>query len=481
MNASLFLTFFFAYIIAMTVFGWKVSRRRQGGDEFLLGGRALPLFLTLGTTLATMVGTGSSMGAVGKAYQNGWMGGLYGIGGAIGVFLVAWWFAPVRKCRFMTMSEELSSYTGANRSVMNIVAVFVYLSNAGWLGAHILGGGNYLHFVTGLNPVWAKVFIALGFGVYSVIGGYRAVVWTDTIQAVVLFFGFVLTAILAYRTLGGFAGMQEVHALQMERSGAEMRLMPSLSLVVVIAVGVIGGSSLRQRVYSAQSVTKVRQAFVISGVLYLGFALLPAVIGMAAFQSNGALENRDLAFPWMAVEVLPVAVGIIILLAGLSATMSSASSDAITGVTVVVRELYRLVFRKLPAPEKVVPVSRWALVWTTGLALGMALASKDIIGYISDMVSLFISGMAVTGVLGKFWPRFNAAGAIAVLATASGVALAFKFLPGQTEWWGGSVIPAVVLSTICGVIASLLTPPDKLTHEEAVELLAKEREQMADS
>lgn len=74
----------------MIGFGWWVSRHKRGnGDDFLLGGRSVPLFLTIGTTVATMVGTGSSMGAVGFGYANGWAGALYGIGGAVGVLLLA--------------------------------------------------------------------------------------------------------------------------------------------------------------------------------------------------------------------------------------------------------------------------------------------------------------------------------------------------------------------------------------------------------
>ena len=138
MNSELFLTCFLLYVVGVIGFGWWLSRRRQTGEEFLLGGRAVPLFLTLGTTIATMVGTGSSMGAVGKAYTHGWAGALYGIGGAAGILIAAWLFAPVRKYRFITMAEEISSYVGANRSVANLVAVFTYLSSVGWLGAHIL-------------------------------------------------------------------------------------------------------------------------------------------------------------------------------------------------------------------------------------------------------------------------------------------------------------------------------------------------------
>jgi solute:Na+ symporter, SSS family len=477
MSSTLFLSCFILYIVFLAVFGWWVTRKRQSGDDFLLGGRSLPFFLTLGTTVATMVGTGSSMGAVGKAYESGWMGGLYGLGGGIGILLVAWWFAPMRKHQFMTMSEELGSYVGANRLVMNIVAVFVYLSNVAWLGAHILGGAKYLSFVTELDPVWAKVLIAAGFGIYSVIGGYRAVVWTDTIQAVVLFFGFFLTGVLAFNAVGGFAGLQTVHAAQVAK-GSHMDLLPAISLVAVIAVGVIGGSTYRQRIYSGDSIRQIRKAFVTSGVLYLGFTLLPAVIGMAAYQANNSLTEYDHAFPWVATEMLPVAVGIIILLAGLSATMSSASSDVLTGVTVVVRELYLLAFGRMPRPDRVVLISRVAVAFTSVLALGLALGSNGILDYIKNMIALFLTGLAVCGVMGRFWDRFNAVGAITVLVTAFGTSLAFKFLPAWDSYWGGAVLPSIAVSSIAGILASLLTPPDARTQAESIEFLTKERDEM---
>lgn len=77
---------FLGYLGFMIWFGWWVSRSAKGGDNFLLGGRNLPFLLTLGTTVATMVGTGSSMGAVGFAYVNGWAGMIYGLGGGMRYF-----------------------------------------------------------------------------------------------------------------------------------------------------------------------------------------------------------------------------------------------------------------------------------------------------------------------------------------------------------------------------------------------------------
>lgn len=483
MTPTLFLTCFGIYVVAITIFGAWISRNNQSGDEFLLGGRSLPFFLTLGTTIATIVGTGSSMGSVGKAYSAGWMGSFFGIGSFIGVILVAILFAPARRHNFMTMAEELSSYVGGSRKVSSLVGIFTYLACVGWLGAHILGGGRYLEYVTEIDPKLAMALIALGFAVYSTIGGYRAVVWTDTIQAVVLFTGFVVTAFYAFQSIGGFAGLQETHIALSKANEAVVTtgpaFLPGISLIVAIIVSILATPSFRQRIYSGNSVGEIKKAFYCSAVLAIVFALLPSIIGMAAYKHNGGLENSDLAFPYMATQMLPLALGILTLLAGLSATMSSASSDAIAGVTIVVRDIYEIVFRRLPAAGRVVFLSRVALAVTTVLALGMALSADSILDYIKDMISLFITGMCVCGVLGRLWPRYNASGAIASLIGAFGTALAFKFLPTWDAYWGGAVMPALLISAVLGVIVSLATPADKLSQEEVVEILAKKRETMS--
>lgn len=482
MSPTLFLTCFGIYVVAITIFGSWITRKNQSGDEFLLGGRSLPFYLTLGTTIATIIGTGSSMGSVGKAYSAGWMGSFFGLGAFFGVTLTGLIFAPERRHNFMTMAEELSSYVGGSRTVRNLIGVFTYLACVGWLGAHILGGGRYLQYVTEIHPWLAMTLIALGFAVYSTIGGYRAVVWTDTLQAVVLFGGFVITTFFAFRFIGGFEGLRETHAELSQAGGNEptgASFLPGLSLVVVVVVSYLATPSFRQRIYSGNSVSEVRKAFYGSGILALGFAVLPSIIGMAAYRHDSDLLSSDLAFPHLATEMLPLGLGILTLLAGLSACMSSASSDAIAGVTIFVRDIYELVFKQVPAAKHVVLISRIALAATTGLALLMALTADNIIGYIKDMTSLFLTGMCVCGVLGKLWPRFNAAGAIASLAGAFVTALTFRYQPSWDDYWGGSVLPALGVSIALGVIVSLATPREELSQEEVVKLLAKEREAMS--
>ena len=197
-----------------------------------MGGRQLSLGLLLGTVVATLVGTGSSMGAVANAYTNGWGGALFGIGGGVGIVLLVLCFSSMRKHNFMTMTEEIAYYYGANKTLKTVVAVILYLASIGWLGAHILGGSFYLSWTSGLGLLPAKIITAVGFGLYVIIGGYLAVVWTDTIQAIILFVGFVWLALMAVPAAGGFETIranvapENLSFLGIDRSG----LLPAVSL-----------------------------------------------------------------------------------------------------------------------------------------------------------------------------------------------------------------------------------------------------------
>lgn len=482
MHASIFLTGFILYVIAMIVFGWFVSRNhRSDGDDFLLAGRGLPLFLTIGTTVATMVGTGSSMGAVGFGYSNGWGGALYGIGGAAGILLLALLFAPVRRLRFMTMSEEIAYYVGGNRLVRNVVAVLIYVASIGWLGAHILGGGLYLSWISGISMPLAKLIVAVGFGLYCVIGGYVAVVWTDTIQAVILFVGFIAMAAFAIVDVGGFSHLgdhMDPAAVGTVLGVGKVGLVPAISLAGVICVGLLATPSYRQRIYSANSVSSARRSFFITGLLYLGFSIIPAIIGMAAHTMAPDLKNSDYAFPYLATQVLPVGMGLLVLVAGLSATMSSASSDAVAGVSIMMRDLWVMTTGQAPQAKRVVLYSRLSLVFTIGVALLFALTTNNVITYITQMISTVMAGLFVCGVLGRFWSRYNWQGAIASLVAASVTSLAISFNSGWNDFWGNPVLPAVAVATVVGVLVALATPASRISREEALARLDAERERM---
>ncbi len=168
-------------------------------------------------------------------------------------------------------------------------------------------------------------------------------------------------------------------------------------------------------------------------------------------------------------------VGLIVLIAGLSATMSSASSDAIAGVSILLRDVYVMFTGRVPNKESMLNYSRLALVVVIGCALLFALTSNDIIGYITKMISTVMSGMFVCGMLGRFWKRYNWQGALATLAGASIASFAVMLSPDLTAFWGNPVIPSCLFALTAGVAVSLVTPANQVSPEMARAILDDER------
>src|SRR5690625_2663015 len=442
----------------MIVIGILVSRTVKSVEDFMMGGRGLTIPLLVGTTVATLVGTGSSMGAVGFGYENGWAGMLYGIGGAIGVILLIYLFADVRKYNFMTFSEELSFYYGANKIVQGFTSVILYVACIGWLGAHILGGSLYLSWITGLDPMLAKIFVALGFGLYTLIGGYMAVVYTDVIQGILLFVGFTLLAVLSFVKIGGFSGINENITPEMNSFlGVDaLGVIPAVSLAIVIAIGVLATPSYRHRIYSSKDTSTIKKSFWITGILFAIFSIFPAIVGISAYILNPGIEEAGFAFPYLATEVFPVWVGAIVLVSGLSATMSSGSSDYIAAVVILLRDVFQIVTGKLPDKEKPVLYSRISLVITLALALFFTLFTDNIITYISNFISTVMSGLFVAALLGKFWDRATWQGGLASLVGGSLTSFIILSNDSFSGFWGNPIIPSILVAAISNVIISLI-------------------------
>lgn len=477
---TFFLTVFFVFLAAMLGLGILIARRVRSGEDFLMSGRGLRTPLLLGTTLATLVGTGSSLGAVGFAFESGWAGALYGIGGATGIFALLLLFADARNHRFMTFSEEMSYYYGANKAVKGLASVVLLIASIGWLGAHVIGGATYLSYITDIDLTLAKVIVAFGFGLYTIIGGYLAVVITDAVQGFILFVGFTVLAILSFRAVGGFEGLSgELSGEQLSFLGiGGLGVIPAISLAVVIAVGVLATPSYRHRIYSAASTSTVRKSFLLSGILFAVFAMLPAIAGMSVAVLNPGLDNADFAFPYLATEVFPLWIGALLLVSGLSATMSSGDSDAVAGVTILLRDVYQTVTGRLPAQERMVLLSRISLAVVLGIAFVFTLAAETIIEYITLMISTVLTGLLVAALLGKFWPRATWQGCIASMLAGSAVAIWINASESLTAFWGNPVIPSLAGALVAGVLVSLVTPRQTISKEEALRILEEERAQM---
>ena len=468
-----------AFVVCVGYFG---SRGRHDGEKFVTGGRDMNAFLIFCTLGATIIGTGSTIGAISDGFSHAWGGALFCTGSAIGLLLLST-FSGVREKGFITMSEEAQYYYGGKKIVRQVMGFTMFAAEIIWLGNHITGGATYLSFVFGIDPIWCKLITALAFGAYVFIGGYVAVVKADVIQFCAIVIGFGIIAWKAIPLAGGYDEIARAYAAA-GKPGAmgfyglgSYGVMAGISLVLAMTTSVLGCPGNRTRIYTARDARTARRAFLGQGALMFGWGIITAIIGMSCFAiatHNGHLAGfkPDHAFPYMATQVIGPALGLMFLICGLSAAVSSGGSSSISGITILLTDVYpSLTGRKIP-PEKYTFVSRIALLVALAIAFSITIFVTDMIAYIQKAVGAFLPGAAVAMLAGRFWKRATWQGAIASVVAGSTLGVAIVAVPPFAAWinatFGGPAIPAIAVSLLGVIAGSLLSPRDTTPDADRV-------------
>ena len=205
-----------AIVIGLVLYGLLMlgvslfwAARVKKAADYLVAGRGLPYWVLTGTIVGTGIGTGVVIGGSGLAYRHGWAGCAYPIGLGLGAIAAGLCFASMRRYRFMTLGEEIASYYGGHRGVVEVANIGLFVSQLCWLTVQIMGGGSVLSVVTGLPLNLCMVLSGLITAMISIPGGLLTVVYTDLLQAMILLCGFASLTCVALHDAGGLAGLRE--------------------------------------------------------------------------------------------------------------------------------------------------------------------------------------------------------------------------------------------------------------------------------
>lgn len=490
-NTMFFLCGFIVYIILMIGIAYITTRGKTSGEDYLMDGRNLGVLLLISTLAASAIGTGSAIGGTANGFRSGFQGSVFGFANALGFLTIGLFFVQVRKYNFRTVCEEVQFYFNGHPAIRKVMGIMMYIITLIWIANHINGGSKYLSYVTGLEPVPSKILTVLAFAIYVFIGGYMAVVWTDAIQCVLLLGGFIIITVMAIPTTGGIEAIKAAY-IESGKAGAltpygigQTGIIGFLSLTVAAYWGAVIVPAFRMRVYTAKDEQTARKSMFSTGMIVFFFSLLPSVIGMAAFtiaKANNAtvvFQNPDFAFHYMATTILGPFLGLLFLIAGLSATMSSADSEVIAGVTVFLTDIYTVFTKKEIKNEEIPKYSKYALILTLIIAFLITLYANDVMGYINDVVGGIAPGIGVAIILGRFWKKASWQGGLASIVGGFLFGVTYLAIPSVNilikEMFKGPAIPVTILSLILGVVVSLLTPHERKTEEERLKLVMAER------
>ena len=440
-----------AYVAAILAIGLWAGRRVDDQTDYIVAGRNVPLGLLTFTLFATFFGGGTIMGVAGAAYDDGLTGVIADPFGA-GLCLILgglFFFRVLRRMRLLTVVDFFRVRYGPRAELLaGLCMIPPYL---GWVSSQFVAIGFILHTLTGIDTTLGMIVGAAVVVVYTVVGGLWAVALTDFIQALILIVGLAVLGIVVLDHAGGWATV----AAALPEGHLSLAPDPGLNgwawyvqAWVVIGLGGIPAQDMIQRAVSARSETVAVRSAYISGVMYLGFGLIPILLGLVALVTMPGLENAEFVIPRLAIEHLPPLLLALVLGAVISGIMSSADSALLAPASVIGENLARFVRRDLK-PLEVLAVSRWAVVGMGIVSLLLALYFQRIYDIMVGAWSVLLVSLFVPLVAGIYWKRANSTAAVAAIVTgvASWVPLALL----QEAW------PADLLAALIAAVVFVLT------------------------
>ena len=388
------------YMAAMLGIGFYSKGQINTMDDFILGGQRFNKFALTGTILATMIGSGMVMGATGSVYTSGAGGSTLWIyaGFAIGLITLGFMSKGIRRTGGKSLSEVVSTAFGVKARLASAIVVVLYagalvaLNIAGLKTLIIYAFGDTLQMSNTTATIIATVIPII----FTAMGGFYAVVWTDTAQLVIMIVGlFIIGPIIGLSAAGGVDTVAATYASEgMSLTNPFENGVSSVMIGFMLSYFLAspGDPTMPQRVLSARDDQTAKVSFITSGCIaaYFGIALL--LVGGAIHVLLPGIENSDSALPLFILEYYPPVIKGIAIAGLIAAIMSSFDSFLILATTHIMYDIGRVINPEL-SEEKIAKALPKLTVLLGVLGLVVALYITSLLGYLSMVFSIVGSSL----------------------------------------------------------------------------------------
>ena len=464
----IFLLVYFAAVITIGVTVTRTASKDRAG--YLLGGRNLGAGVTALRLQSTSMSGYMFLGAGGLGYSQGFYGMWYALGDIGGGVLNL----SIIGRRMRKLSHLLGSITSIGylehrypskwtRLVAAPIALFCMFF---YVLAQLLAGGQGLSLVTGLDLNIALI-VAIGvILIYTFLGGYLAVAYTNFLQSIIMVIGMLWIFIATLQHVGGLtAGNESLGELNenlLTMWGAEGQYFGQWGLILgallVFSIGYMGWPHVNVGHMSMRRASIARRA----GLYATGFNFLfiPAayIIGMMGLLIVPNLDNPEMAIFEVADTVLPpFAVGLV-MAAIMAAIMSTADSLLLQTGTIASQDLWRRFVQKNLGERSSVNISRIAILIVALIGLSFALIRPPgVFDVVVFATSVLGSAFVPVYVCAVWWKRANTPGAIASMSVGMVVAVAAELLNSEEGLGLDAMVFGLGASVITIIAVSLAT------------------------
>lgn len=468
--STLDLIIILVYVIGTTLFGVWFVKRSRNMEGFTLAGKIIPGWAIGLSLLATYLSSISFLANPGKSYASDWRPFVFSLTLPIAVWIAARWFIPlyrnaVKTTAYEYLEQRFGLWARLYMSTAYILlqigrfAVVLYLTAlaiAALLDVHIIT----LILILGVLTI-----------VYTLMGGFAAVIWTDVVQSIVLFFGGLLCLYLLINDMPG--GWDHLSSTASRENKFALGTMDFDLVVqgfwVIFIFGIVENlknfsvdQNYVQRFLSAPSEYEAKKSLWLGGLLYIPVSALFFMIGTALFvyYLNAPVDTlpakSDQMFPYFIVNELPSGLVGLVIAGALAAGMSTLDSSLNSSATVFTIDFYKRVLRPTADEQtqlKMIRVVTAVIGVIATIASLIMIDAKTALDVWWKISAIFGGGMLGLFLLAVMMPKLQSNAAI--IATVVGV-IFIAWATSSKVWFSGAAWEFPFHAMMIGVAGTLV-------------------------
>src|SRR6476660_577173 len=349
--ANLDLAIIAAYFLLVFGIGFYFSRKERTSEEYFLAGRDIGWFFIGGSLFVSNISTEHFIGLSGTGASSGLAVGHFEWLACLILLVLGWVFVPFYlRSNVFTMPEFLERRFNRNCAVyLAGISIIAYIFTK--ISVQLYAASVVLERIAGWSLVKTAIVLVIATGIYTIAGGLAAVIYTDTVQTLILITGAVALTVSGLDKVGGIS-----HLRTMVPEGYFHMIKPASDPAfpwtgIFFGAPILGiwywctDQVIVQRVLSARDEGHAKAGTIFAGflkILPVFMLVLPGIVAFSLYRNmfqlgpNGQVLNGDIAYPTLIINLLPTGlVGLMIaaLLAALMGAMSSVFNSASTLVT----------------------------------------------------------------------------------------------------------------------------------------------------
>ena len=474
--------FFSLYLSTLLLLGWigRKARKEDSLQDFYLAGRGFGFFVLFLTLYATQYSGNTVFGVTGATYRIGfpWLIAVHYMLAIVVFFQIfAFKLQPLAKERGYVTPVDFIRDRFDSRLLATLASLVMIAALSNYLLAQLMTMGRALQGLAGpagdIAYNYGVVGLALIMVIYGTLGGLRAIAWTDVIQGIVLFIGFLLLLLLMLYQFGPISAATEIIAQNSDPSKLARPNPPMLRewLSYILLVG-IGGAlypQAIQRMYSAQSVQKLKQSFALMAFMPFVSVLIAFIVGIYALAYvpglEGAASDQAMASILRIVQeqsLIGYALVVIIFSAVLAALMSTADSAMLSISSMFIKDIYGVHIRPGATESELTKMGKrcsWIVVAVLTLLAILLKEQTSLISLLDRKFDLLVQ-IAPAIMLGIHWTGLRTGPVLLGLVLGLVISLALAFVPfsfvvAGKVWGFHPGLYGLLANLVCAVSGSL--------------------------